>query len=348
MARAGDSRASDVNPQAVRWLWRERIPMGMMTLVAGRPGGGKSAFLTHLAATVSHQHGVILSNLEDPKREVVRPRLQAADANLTRIHLRTLRLPNDLGLPGAVGSLEREIEELGVKLVVMDPIAAHLQRGVSRFNDSIRTVTNRLESIGERTGCAFVFADHVVKHFAAKSHPLLAIGGGGSGLAAAVRMAYLIGKDPDDDERVLLCPVKSNLRDNPPALAFLPDARTFVGTDGREGTAGLLLPREECEFDARRLLSVPTDERKRGRPPEKRAEAARWLTNYLFVADEHEAPMTQIEEDARQYAITLKTLKRAATDMGVIKAQRAVDGQRGWWWKLPQELIDARAEEDGG
>src|SRR5947199_10268981 len=104
------TRASDIAPRAVRFLYRERVPVGMVTLVAGRPGGAKSALLTHLAATVSHQHEVIVSHWEATKREVVRPRLEAADANLSRIDVRRIRLPYDLGMRGDRGPLFRAID----------------------------------------------------------------------------------------------------------------------------------------------------------------------------------------------------------------------------------------------
>jgi hypothetical protein len=34
-----------------------------------------------------------------------------------------------------------------VALVTTDPIAVHLRRGISRYNDSIREVTNTIEAI---------------------------------------------------------------------------------------------------------------------------------------------------------------------------------------------------------
>ena len=33
----------DVEPEAVTWLWTDRIPLGKLTLLAGDPGLGKSA-----------------------------------------------------------------------------------------------------------------------------------------------------------------------------------------------------------------------------------------------------------------------------------------------------------------
>jgi hypothetical protein len=46
-------KAGDIKPRDVEWLWRERIPLGELTLIGGRPGRGKSLCACYLAAEVS-------------------------------------------------------------------------------------------------------------------------------------------------------------------------------------------------------------------------------------------------------------------------------------------------------
>jgi hypothetical protein len=189
--------------------------------------------------------------------------------------------------------------------------------------------------------------EHSLKSISKNAHPFAAIGGGNSGLRAAARMAFIGGKDPADDERVVLCAVKANLRDDPKALAFTLDAARYTDSSGRESTTGLLRFHEEVDdFDVMTLLVKPGNE-KPGRPAAKRARAAEWLTEYLYHAISHEARVKDIMEDAGQVTITLHTLERAARlDVKVRRFQR---GARGvWWWKLPDEtveLMDAAAEE---
>ena len=60
------------------------IPRGMITVVSGRPGDGKSIWAALLAAHVSQTEAVIFSNHEDHHGVVVRPRLEAAGAVMTR------------------------------------------------------------------------------------------------------------------------------------------------------------------------------------------------------------------------------------------------------------------------
>jgi putative DNA primase/helicase len=334
-------RAIDIEPRVVRWLWFDRIPRGMISIVAGMPSGGKSLITIYLAAQVSHQADVLLCASEDLEHEMLRPRLEAAGANLSRVHI-----ADHITLPSGLDELERNIVENNVELVIIDPVSDHLDRGVSRYSDSIRIVTRPLAQIAKRTGAAIVMVEHTLKSIGRNAHPLAAIGGGNSGLRAAARMAFIGGKDPDDDERVLLCTVKANLRDEPKAVAFTLDAARYTDGQGNESTTGLLVFKEECEFDVMKLLVKPSNE-KPGRPPAKRARAAEWLTEYLYNAINHEALAKDLTEDAHQVGITLHTLDRAAKlDVKVKRVQR----NRAWWWQLPEEtvdLMDAAAEDEG-
>src|ERR1700730_1336396 len=89
-------RADMLKREAVEWLWSERIPRGMISLVAGLPGVGKSLFGYFLAARASQSGGVIYSTWEESLRKTARARLEAAGANLERVHMWTPELPRDL------------------------------------------------------------------------------------------------------------------------------------------------------------------------------------------------------------------------------------------------------------
>jgi len=333
--------AQDIEPRVVKWLWFDRIPRGMISLLAGLPDGGKSLFTIYLTAQVSRLAAVLISAREDPAHEVLRPRLEAAGANLSRV-----RLANHVTLPSGIDYLAREIAEHQVELLIIDPVADHLDGGVHRSTDSIRQVTHALADLAEQTGVAILLVEHALKSVSRNAHPLAAIAGGNSGLRAAARMAFIGGKDPDDSERVLLCAVKHNISAEPKPLAFTLDSARFADSNGNESTTSVLTFREEADFDVMDLLVKPKNE-KAGRPPAKRARAAEWLAAYLSCAPDHEAPVKDVEEDARSVGITLHTLDRAAKlDVGVERFQRG----RVWWWRLPQELIDAaeRDDEDDG
>ena len=52
-------RLDRVRARKVAFLWRDRIPKGMITVVAGRPDQGKGLFGAHVAAEASQRTRVL-------------------------------------------------------------------------------------------------------------------------------------------------------------------------------------------------------------------------------------------------------------------------------------------------
>lgn len=88
-------RASGLRPEALDWLWFPRIAIGMITLLVGVPGLGKTLLALWLAAeltrgrlpdALSDPADVVIASAEDHKRAVLVPRLKALDADMDRVH----------------------------------------------------------------------------------------------------------------------------------------------------------------------------------------------------------------------------------------------------------------------
>jgi hypothetical protein len=333
---SGPVRAEDVAAEKVDWLYQELIPRGMLTIVAGRPDQGKGLFSVFLGAQITRMGGNVLhSAIEDSHSLITRPRYEAAGAVLSRVHLWRFQIPRMLE------ELEAIIVKNSIDLIIMDPMAASLSHGVSRHSDNIRTVLTPLtEGILETHGVACVCIDHALKRIPKGSHPLNAIGGSGSGLVAAARMAYVLGVDPDDDDRRILAPVKANIRDMPMSQLFSVDTAEvklrFPDGHIEEDEQPYLMFEEEIDFDPMRLFEAKTDGQV-GRKPEKRATAAEWLASYLHAAG---GPVrnSRVKEDAKQFGITTKTLMRAAADMRVVKTPPG--GGPRVTWDLPDDIKD--------
>ncbi len=317
--------ASGVKAAPVEWRWMNRLPKGMLTLVAGKPDQGKGLFAVHVAADVSKNGGKVLySAAEDSHAHMTRPRLEAAGADLDNVLLWRFQLPEN----------GRELGEIVVKekieLIVLDPLASHLSHGISRHSDNVRKVLGPLTELIERTGTTVLIIEHALKRVPSSGHPLDAIGGSGSGVPAACRAAFVFGKDPDDPDRRILAAAKFNIGPLPPALAF------EVDVDELEiGEVPMLVVDDELmAFDPMRLFAK-TEGNKAGRPPDKRAAAAEWLTTYLADAGGPVKSST-IQEDAKQYGMAAKTLRRAADDMDVVKEPPG--GGRNCSWDLPDDI----------
>lgn len=328
---------SQVETKSIDFLWRGRLPLGMISVIAGRRDQGKGLLAAHIAAEVSREGGnVLYSAIEDDPTRMTKPRLVAAGADLNRIVGWRFQLPRQMS------ELEARIVASDIRLVVMDPFASHLSGGIRRESDSVRIVTDTLSEIGEDTGCVFLIVEHMLKRVSRYTDPGDAVAGGSSGLPSAARAMFIYGQDPTDDDRRLLAPAKFNIGEWPKTLAFETDVSSSVpGAD----TVPYLLPREENDIQARVLLDSSRNKRPAHRPPDKRTAAAEWLARRLYQS---KAPVQagKVAEDAVQDGLTRKTLRNAADDMGIIK--NPPGGGRNCTWALPPEVRRALDQAKGG
>lgn len=331
--------ASEIELRAPKYIYGDQILKGAINVVAGKPNQGKGLFVAHLAATLSQRgEHVIYCAMEDDPREMTGPRLVAAGADMGKITFWRFQLPQQME---QVVKLARE---RNTQLVILDPVAAILGRGVSRFSDSIRKVTNPMQEVSEQTGVTWVAVDHTLKKAPKDAAPLAAISGGGSGIAAASRAAFLFGKDPADGDVRYLAAVKGNTRpDGEDALVYELDVAEVNLDDGKVDGFPYLLAQGTTQIDPALLLEKPDNDTP-GRPPSKRAAASEWLSNYLYDAGKGEGqePVRAglVLEDAKlDGRHTEKTVRRSADDMGVIRTPPG--GGRKCTWELPDPIIEA-------
>jgi hypothetical protein len=337
-------RAESVAIKTVTWLWEPYIPKGLLTLVAGVPGQGKSMFTCWLAAEVSKKGSVLMSNAEDDSSLIVRPRLEAAGAKLRNIKFLSPRpiLPDD------TANLIREIEEHRAQLVILDPLQSHM--GVSIFSPRATDVLEPFAAECAARDVAFVIVSHTIKSLPKKAHPLHAIGGAAGGIARVVRMAHIFGTHPHDDNQRVLAPIKAN---------FLSDSRkvpyAFVMAQKEIRRKRVLVQPgvlkrlgDEPDVTASQLLRPGDEDGKpmvvtgfHNRTQDKRLHAASWLKGRLASSNGIGVPVTVLKSEAQKAGIAWGTLRRANDE--IVKAKKVrtgTIGRRGGGpvhWRLPEE-----------
>lgn len=321
-------RASHVRAQRVRWLWEDRIPTGMFTLVAGRPGHGKSLLTAYLTAVVTQAGGtVVFSNAEDDEGSVTRPRLQAAGTDLERVLFASPQIPADLD------ELELLIYEENVKLVVLDPVAAYFSVNIGGDQDARKAMSPLTKALA-RTGCAMVGVHHLTKHATKNQHPLQAVGGSSGGLTGAARAVFVFGPNPNDPDERILAPAKQNLGPAKAPMAFGIGGVELVTDDDVIDVARLDLIGENPKVNASEVVGyVPTKTDEYGNPA-KRAIVAEWLTKYLALG---EAPVTELREDAVQAGLSWATMRRASKDVGIEIGRIGFGPGSKVIWRLPED-----------
>lgn len=339
-------RLSDVKPERVSWLWPGRIPAGKLVTLDGDPGLGKSTLALEFAATITtggawpdgsvcnFPGDIVLLTAEDGLADTVRPRLDAAGADTTRVHaVQGVTMADGSLRPPTladVDELHELITETGARLLIIDVLMAYLPSGTDSHKDQdIRRVLSRLAAMAETTGCTVLLLRHLNK---AKGGDPLYRGGGSIGIVGAARAGMLVAADPDDDSARVLASTKSNLAPEPEALRYqLVDADT-LGV-ARVQWLGV------STHDARALLADHGD----GEDRPERDGAAAWLTDYL--TEHTKAPSKEVKVAARREQISDRTLQRAAQQVRVEYVQEGFP--RTTYWRLPDSHATTGATDPG-
>jgi len=311
---------ADIEPQEVAWLWRERIPLGRLTVLAGRPGVGKSFVTVDFASRVStgmawpdgsvneSAGGVLFFAAEDDPADTIRPRLDAAGADSGRVYYcRNVDL----------AEIESRIDRVpDCRLVVIDPIGSYLGRHVDAYRENeVRAVLEPLAEIASRRSIAVILVAHTRKAWASFADDSVLGSRAFVGLARAV---WHVTKDPQDRTRRLFLPGKSNLSRETSGLSFWiapnPPRVQWLGP---------------VELQADDLV---VEEPVRGRKSEVRNAAVDWLRTLL-----RDGPMSvrKIRKAAQEAGFSWATVRRAAEMLPIERRKKSFGG--GWEWRLEYE-----------
>ncbi len=231
---------NSIEPRAVQWLWKYRIPNGKLVSLSGNPGLGKTLVLMDIAAHVTtgaawpdgepggDPGGVVICSAEDDPHDTLRPRLDAAGADVSRINLVqsvVLMDPKSKKKSERLIDLQQDRDAIGkamdltanCKLLIMDPINAYLGKTDSHKNAEVRQVLGPVAELCHRKCVAFIYLGHLNK---TTNGPALYRAAGSIAFVAAARVAYMVVESKDDSSIRLFLPVKNNLAPNIGGLSF--------------------------------------------------------------------------------------------------------------------------------
>jgi AAA domain/Bifunctional DNA primase/polymerase, N-terminal len=306
-----------IQSEPVPWLWTYWIPLGMLTVLDGDPGLGKSTLLIDLAARLSRGDDMpdgtpgivgktLLLSAEDHIKHTVRQRLDAAaadpcfvrflDSVIVNGHDRGVEIPSDIDV------LKQLIIQEEIKLVVIDPLMAYLTGCDAMKDQEVRRALRRLHKLAEETGCAIVLLRHLNKSNGTKA---IYRGGGSIGIIGAARSGLIVARDPDNEDRRILAHPKYNLAPPQNSLAF----RLEPTPDGQ---ACRVVFEGESKYKADELVAPPGTEEEKEQKEEAKSkleEAIDWLLEFLAGGKER---VKDCINAARAEAIETRTVQRAA------------------------------------
>ncbi len=324
-------RLADVAPEQVSWLWPGRIPYGKLSLIVGDPGLGKSFLTLDIAARLSTGtpwpeqrdvriepgNSVILSAEDDPA-DTIRPRLDAAGADATRVYaIEGVKRTSEGGceyftLDCDLRALEDCIIDRAARLCIVDPVSAYLGRRDSHSNADIRGLLAPLSDLAARHRCAVIAVTHMNKSGASRA---MYRAMGSLAFTAAARIAWLVATDNDNPGRRLLLPIKSNLIEDPSGIAF----------EIAEGRVSWFYGR--IDIDADTVLASSAEDRT------ECAAAADWLTELLVRGP---MPVREIQQAADADCHKWRTVERAKTALGLRSSREGFGGGARYVWSLPE------------
>lgn len=331
--------AAEIESRPIRWLWRYWLARGKFHVLAGAPGTGKTTIALSIAAAITRRAAlpdgtlptvgnVLLWSGEDDPADTLVPRLRAAGADLSRVHIvgdvgrgedaRPFDPARDLA------SLERQAGRVGnVALLIADPVVSAVS-GDSHKNTEVRRALQPMVNLATRLDCAVLGISHFSKGTAGRD-PLERVTGS-IAFGALARLVLVTAKGEGDAR--LLARAKSNIGPDGGGFSYRLEQ---IESDGIE--ASRVFWGEALEGTARELLAT-TEEINEAATSTDEAEG--WLREVLAPG-----PMVagEVLKHARAAGIQDKALRVARERMGIKPQRRGFGSEGGWYWSLP---IDAQ------
>ena len=217
-------RVSSYTKKKIDWLWPGRIPFRSLTTLAGDPDQGKSLVSLYVAACITRgvpfyggtevtvpASEVLMLAAEDDAESTLRPRLEAAGADVDKVILLDSVLVKD----GAgkttserLAQLDADLERImallndnpAIRLVIIDPISSFLGDVPMNREQEVRRVLNPLLKEAQKRKIAVM----LIAHFNKNSETRSAIDrvGGAKALVGLGRAAWVCTKEPKPTEHV--------------------------------------------------------------------------------------------------------------------------------------------------
>jgi hypothetical protein len=334
---------ADIAAEPIRWLWPHRIPQGKLSILAGIPGLGKSQVTAGIAAVITRGErwpvdqdqasvgSVVFLTAEDAVSDTLRPRLEAAGADINRIYVvdgvirgyagNGNRAERMFSLQEDLEALDQKLTELeDVVMVVIDPISAYLGKADSHKNAEVRAVLAPVAELASKHKAAFLAVTHLNKN--AGPSALMRVTGSLAFVAAA-RTAWLVADDREDKTRRLFLPLKNNLAPDREGLAFRIQGRIVLSPKGEIETSYVMWDSQPVSISADEAICESCPPRAK-----LRLDAMDWLAEILAAGP---LPSAGIFEDGRAAGFSEKTLYRAKSQLKI----RAYKDGSIWMWNLP-------------
>lgn len=325
-------KGSSIVPKKVDWLWPDRVPIGFLTLLAGRTSVGKSFVTFDFVARLTSGDELpdaiggeildpcsVLIISEDSSEYVIAPRLIELGADMDRVSVMTFEAMARFDLAN-IDMLDDLYAAAGEpRLVVIDPPTNFLGAKDEHKNAVVRGVLMGISIWTMRHELACVMITHCNKGIKKDMSALDRIIGSVA-WASTSRLAHILAPDPDDITRCLFVPLKNNIGELARGLAYRvrkTDACAVVDWLGPVEMTG--------------------DQALYGDAKPRRITAAEWLIERFKERLEWESD--DLFRTAKESGISRNAIFEAKQSLNLPRARQhiAEDGSKTFYWWVPPD-----------
>lgn len=342
-------RIADIKALPISWLWPHRFARGKVSMIAGDPGLGKSQLTASLAAIVTTGGkwptscetcsigNVVILSAEDDAADTIRPRLEAAGANIERAFILDAVRDGDkqrtFNLAADFQKLEALLKEIsGVALVIIDPITAYMGGVDSHKTTDVRAALAPLSDMAAKQNAAIICVSHLNKGGSAQA--LMRVTGSLAFVAAA-RATYVVAKDKERPERRMLLPIKNNIGNDEVGFAFTIQSHAL---ENGIKTSRVEWEEQEVSISADQALSVGSENGSISAV----AAAKAFLIDLL---SENAVPATEVFDTAKASGHSKASIRRAGSELNIEKYKVGFDKDSHWVWQLPASKVLNKTED---
>lgn len=333
--------------QPIEWLWAGWLARGKLHILAGAPGTGKTTIALALAACVTQgglwpdgssatKGDVVIWSGEDDPQDTLAPRLKAAGADMTRVHIVSGitdtqgRRPFDPAHDMA--ELALRMATLKPALMLVDPIVSAVA-GDSHKNTETRRALQPLVDMAAQYGVAVLGITHFSKGSAGRN-PTERVTGS-LAFAAMARVVMVAAKMADEaGGGRIFCRAKSNIGRDDGGFHYELSQVPLSGHDGMY--ASRVSWGAAVEGSASQLLADAEAQQGDG---ESLTGAREFLLTELAGAP---VSAKAIKHAAEQAGHSWRTIERAKTALGIESRKDGLNG--GWKWFLPPNTTNFSEE----
>lgn len=315
---------ASVQPREAEYLAEPYLPRGMITILAGHAGQGKTTLALWLASHVSNGDlmpggkpgNVYYFTTENDESIVLRPRLEAMDARLDRVMVMRSDA-RQLTLTDPRLFEMHKIFDGKPDLIVFDPVQSYVGKKLDmNRTDDVRFMMDNLNKLLHATNAAVVLICHTKKAPMGFNGRPCELINGSSDFVNAARSVCFLGRDPARPDVCVVAQEKNSLGLPGVSLAFT------IGEDGAVHWSD-----EECELTAAQILTYSDEKRRHAASPSERAQAA--LRDLL--AKNEKMRSTDILEACAKQGISRSAVYRARDELPIQKQRTGM----GSFWSMP-------------